>query len=135
MKSALITKTLDAHNLRCTKQRAIIYGALLESEDHPSAEELYHKVKSQLPSISLATVYNTLETLVSKKVINKVNTEQGCVHYCPSAKVHAHFYCNQSAAIYDVEIDDFILLKIKSSVPPGFEVEHMDITLSGVKKF
>ncbi len=49
------------HGLRCTRQRDELYRALAMSKSHPTAEELYEQVKTLSPSLSLATVYNTLE--------------------------------------------------------------------------
>ena len=53
-----------AAGMNLTPQRMVIYRALLESLDHPSPEMLRDRVKSQLPAVSLATIYKTLDVLV-----------------------------------------------------------------------
>ena len=51
--------------LRMTKQRKVVYGVLIdEKRDHPTASEVFTRAQNRMPSISLATVYNCLETLV-----------------------------------------------------------------------
>ena len=59
--------------LRLTKQRQEVYQVLLEQRDHPTANEVYQRVRKKLPSISLATVYNCLEALVNHGLVNQVN--------------------------------------------------------------
>ncbi|HEY8450454.1 MAG TPA: Fur family transcriptional regulator, partial [Bacillota bacterium] len=55
---------LSSHGYRVTPQRLAIYEALVATDQHPSAEELYRQVKKRFPMISPATVYNTLQLLV-----------------------------------------------------------------------
>ena len=62
--------------LRLTKQRQEVYQVLLEQRDHPTANEVYQRVRKKLPSISLATVYNCLEALVNHGLVNQVNEER-----------------------------------------------------------
>ena len=69
---ALAQKLADS-GLRSTPQREVVYDVLLRKRDHPTADEVFARVKSGLPSISLATVYNCLETLVQCDLVRAVN--------------------------------------------------------------
>lgn len=51
-----------SRGLRCTRQRHAVYAALCASKSHPTADELFRAVRADLPGVSLATIYNTLET-------------------------------------------------------------------------
>ena len=57
---------------RSTRQREHIFAVLLDRRDHPTADEIYARAKEDMPSISLATVYNCLETLVESRLIRQV---------------------------------------------------------------
>ena len=58
-------KSSDAARCRCTRQRWAVYSFLSHAEGHPTADEVYHAVKGSVPKISLATVYKSLEALVT----------------------------------------------------------------------
>ncbi len=66
-----IKSKIGAHDLKCTSQRLNIYNVLL-SLDHPVVEEVYEAIRTDNPSISLSTVYNTLETFVKHGLIWKI---------------------------------------------------------------
>ena len=72
-----LTQRLADSGLRATPQREVVYSVLLGKRDHPTADEVYVRVKSELPTISLATVYNCLETLVQCDLVRAVNFERG----------------------------------------------------------
>ena len=59
-------------DLRLTRQRREVYDILMEQRDHPTATELFIKVKERVPTISLATVYNCLETLTGAGLVKQV---------------------------------------------------------------
>ncbi|HAV12834.1 MAG TPA: transcriptional repressor, partial [Opitutae bacterium] len=88
---ARLDKALEHSGQRSTKQREHIFSVLLEKRDHPTADEVYARAKSDMPTISLATVYNCLETLVETSLIRQVNFEREPTRYCPNLTQHAHF--------------------------------------------
>ena len=83
-----------AHGLRCTRQRQVVYAALAGTREHPTAEAIYDAVKSAPDaadgSISLATVYNTLETLTQRGLCRKLATPGGPTRYDAFTDEHAH---------------------------------------------
>ena len=90
--------------LRLTKQRQEVYQVLLEQRDHPTANEVYQRVRKKLPSISLATVYNCLEALVNHGLVNQVNFERSSSRFCPNLVEHGHFQDTRTGRIYDITI-------------------------------
>lgn len=87
-----------------TEQRRAVYDALMTQRDHPTAVEVFMRVKTRMPSISLATVYNCLETLTGCGLVKSVNHEREPSRYCPNLEEHAHFYCTECGAVSDIPL-------------------------------
>jgi len=81
-----------AHGLRCTRQRQVVYAALAGSREHPTAEAIYEAVREgQVESgISLATVYNTLETLTQCGLCRRLASPGGPTRFDAITDEHAH---------------------------------------------
>ena len=73
----LLARKLADSGLRATPQREVVFNVLLKKRDHPTADEVYARVRHEMPTISLATVYNCLETLVQCNLVRAVNFERG----------------------------------------------------------
>ncbi|HEY0967392.1 MAG TPA: transcriptional repressor [Opitutaceae bacterium] len=126
-----LTQKLAGSGLRNTPQREVVYAALLARRDHPTADEVYARVRPELPGISLATVYNCLETLVQCELVRAVNFERGPTRYCPNLHPHAHFHDNASGATYDIDLPADVLARVKAILPSGYEVEDVEISFRG----
>ncbi|MDQ3625348.1 MAG: transcriptional repressor, partial [Verrucomicrobiota bacterium] len=87
-----------------TDQRRAIYEALMDQRDHPTAVEVFMRVKPRMPSISLATVYNCLETLAGCGLVKTVNHDRQPSRYCPNLEEHAHLFCDQCGAVTDIPL-------------------------------
>ena len=127
----LLDNALEGSGQRATKQREHVYGLLLEKRDHPTADEVYARARSEMPTISLATVYNCLETLVETKLIRQVNFEREPTRYCPNLTQHAHFYCRESGEIVDIDLSDELVEALMKVLPEGFSAQHIDIAYDG----
>jgi len=129
--SDALAQKLSNSGLRNTPQREVVYDALLTRRDHPTADEVFARVKTQLPGISLATVYNCLETLVQCDLVRAVNFERGPTRYCPNLHPHAHFHDEITGATHDIELPSALLDKIKAILPPGYLAKTVEITFHG----
>ena len=89
-----LTQALDKLGLRSTRQREVVYSVVGTAKDHPTADEIFARSRQQMPTISLATVYNCLETLLECELIRQVNFERESTRYEPNLKPHAYFYCD-----------------------------------------
>ena len=127
----LLNNALEGSGQRATKQREHIFALLLEKRDHPTADEVYARARADMPTISLATVYNCLETLVETKLIRQVNFEREQTRYCPNLTQHAHFYCRESGEIVDIELSDQLVDELMKVLPKGFSAQHIDIAYDG----
>jgi len=124
-------QTLAESGLRTTPQREVIYGSLLKKRDHPTADEVFARVKSEMPTISLATVYNCLETLVHCHLVRAVNFERGPTRYCPNLRPHAHFHDEEVGSTHDIDLPPDLLDRIKAILPPGYDASSVEISFRG----
>jgi Fur family peroxide stress response transcriptional regulator len=129
-----LARRLADSGLRATPQREVVYDVLLKKRDHPTADEVFVRVKPELPGISLATVYNCLETLVQCDLVRAVNFERGPTRYCPNLRPHAHFHDEATGATHDIDLPPAVLAKIKSVLPAGYEADAVEITFRGKAK-
>ncbi|ERR1700759_2562425 len=130
LSDGLAAKLADA-GLRATPQREIVYRSLITRRDHPTAEDVFARAKADMPTISLATVYNCLETLVQCNLIRQVNHERGPTRYCPNLEPHAHFYDEHTGSTLDVAMPPHLLEELKSLLPPGMKASAIEITFRG----
>jgi Fur family peroxide stress response transcriptional regulator len=127
---ALARKLADS-GLRSTPQREVVFDVLLKKRDHPTAEEVYARVRLEMPTISLATVYNCLETLVQCNLVRAVNFERGPTRYCPNLNPHAHFHDEQTGATHDIDLPPALLEKVNSILPRGYDASSVEIIFRG----
>jgi Fur family peroxide stress response transcriptional regulator len=121
-----------AHSgLRSTPQREVVYDVLLKKRDHPTADEVFARVKSELPSISLATVYNCLETLVQCDLVRAVNFERGPTRYCPNLHPHAHFHDEQTGKTHDIDLPAEVIERVNAVLPSGYDAKSVEIIFRG----
>ena len=123
-----ISELLAARGIRLTRQREKILAILLQQKDHPTASDVYERAKKKMPSISLATVYNSLEALARSGLLKQVNVDRAPTRFCANLEDHGHFFCERCGAIYDVEA----VTAQPGNLPPGFIVFHADVTLKGL---
>jgi Fur family peroxide stress response transcriptional regulator len=124
-------RTLADSGVRSTPQREVIFQVLLDERDHPTAEELFNRVKTRLPSISLATVYNCLETLEQCGLVKPVNFERASTRFCPNRREHAHLMDAATGKVRDVEVPADLLEQLKAAIPPGFKLDQIEINFRG----
>ena len=117
--------------LRMTKQRKEVYGVLLDKRDHPNAQDVFLRVKERMPSISLATVYNCLEALVSHQLVKQVNFDRSPTRYCPNLQEHVHFQNEATGEVHDVFFKDGTRLEDLLDLPQGVEVRELELTMKG----
>jgi Fe2+ or Zn2+ uptake regulation protein len=93
---------LEMRGQRCTAQRAAVYRFLYATDAHPTAEEVFRRVRSELPGISLATVYKSLETLVACGLAQKLGYGDASARYDGRTDPHSHARCLGCGRIADV---------------------------------
>lgn len=99
----MIINKLIKLGLKLTPQRLAILNLLEGNTKHPSAEEIYNQLKPQFPSLSLATVYNTLEVLARSGKLQEVRIKPDKKHFDPNPAPHGHLLCRICQSIYDLD--------------------------------
>jgi Fur family peroxide stress response transcriptional regulator len=121
----LIAHLRDA-GLRVTPQRLVIYETLVKDKHHPTAQGLFERLQSVFPSLSQATVYNTLETMVEMGLVRELGTAgDGTVRYDADISPHAHLVCTSCSSI-----EDFAAVEVP--IPPLSVFEERGYTISSV---
>lgn len=95
-------KTLQDKGIKATPQRMAIIDFLEKNYSHPTAEIIFSKIKKKYPTMSFATVYNTLEKLESKHEVIKLSIAGGKSCYEYHTHPHCHFYCTKCETIIDI---------------------------------
>ena len=121
----------EISGLRMTRQRQHIYRVLLEHRDHPTANDVFMRIKDMLPNLSLATVYTCLDAMVKHGIIRQVNFDRGPSRYCPNLAEHGHFHDALTGVIHDVAFRPGIRLEDVLDLPPGALVKSVEFTLRG----
>ncbi|HWA26832.1 MAG TPA: transcriptional repressor [Lacunisphaera sp.] len=128
---AALCERLKACDVRPTPQREVVLKVILEKRDHPTADEIFARVKAQMPTISLATVYNCLETLVGCGIVRQVNLERAPTRYCPHLHEHAHFHDEETGRIHDVDLPEELMARLREVLPPGFQASSIELNFRG----
>ncbi len=121
----------EISGLRMTRQRQQIYRILIQHRDHPTANDVFMRIKDTLPNISLATVYTCLDAMVKHGIIRQVNFDRGPSRFCPNLAEHGHFHDVQTGIIHDVRFRPGINLEDVLELPPGAIVKNVEFTLRG----
>lgn len=116
--------------LKLTPQRVAILKYLEGNEKHPSAEDIYKAVSVDFPTMSFATVYNTVETLRQKGEICELTIDPDKKRFDPNTEKHHHLICNECRRIVDVHID--FRPSVPDSVSMGFEITGNHIEFYGL---
>jgi len=128
---AALSQKLAGSGLRNTPQREVVYSVLVGKRDHPTADEVFARVKAEMPTISLATVYNCLEALVQCNLVRQVNFERGPTRYCPNLHPHAHFHDEATGSTYDIDLAPGLLEQLRNQLPSGYRASDVEITFRG----
>jgi Fur family transcriptional regulator, peroxide stress response regulator len=127
----ILNQKLSDSGLRSTRQREWVYAVLMAERDHPTAEEIFARVKVAMPTISLATVYNCLEALIQCGLIRPVNFEREPTRYCPNLNDHAHFHDTLTGEIRDVELPPELFEQLKALLPPDVAAASIELNFRG----
>ena len=118
--------------MKYSRQRELILKTLRENAIHPTAEQLYQFVRSQEPTISLATVYRNLNNLAEIGLIKKIEGLENMVHFDHQTHEHYHFICSKCHQIYDIPCDVAPNLATLVEKQTGMNVTYYDISFRGI---
>ena len=130
MKDAL--SILRDHGIHPTSQRTAVAQYVLNAHEHPTADDVWRKVRRVSPTVSRATVYNTLNLLVEKGLLHMKTLKGGTVVFDPRVEPHHHFIDEETGVIYDVPWSAVRVTGHRSL--RGFDVHEHQVVMKGRKK-
>lgn len=117
-------------SLKLTPQRLAILEYLEGNKNHPSASDIFNAVSKKFPTMSFATVYNTLKTLKGLDNIHELTIDPGKKRFDPNMVHHHHLICINCSKIIDIETDFDVVLS--TTQKQGFEITGNHIDFYGV---
>lgn len=123
-------KYLTAHGIKPSVQRLAVMGYLLEHHTHPTVEEIYTALIKEIPTLSKATVYNTLRLLVEKGAANQLTIDEHNACYDGHLEPHAHFLCKRCGRVFDLPLKQPQLTK-ETNIPANFSVDDASLYFRG----
>ena len=123
------TSTLKNHGINPSAQRVAVAQYVLHTDEHPSADEVWTRVRERFPLVSRATVYNTLHLFVEKGLLRQFVLTEGRVVFDPRTDDHHHFIDEDSGTIHDVPWDAVKVSNV--SKLDGIEVREYQVVMRG----
>lgn len=121
---------LKQHHLKATPQRIAIID-VMQHTGHISIEELYNAVREKFASISLATLYKNIHSMMDARLIREVKISGSKTKYEVDKGSHAHLICKQCSELKDIDVDPLALLQ-KSMAMSQYKMDDVSIVISGI---
>lgn len=127
-----VVELLQSHGIQPSAQRIVVAQYVLFTDEHPSADKVWARVKAGFPMISRATVYNTLNLLVEKGLLRELHLAPDSIVFDPKVEAHHHVIDDDSGRIYDVPWDKVKVRDVEHL--EGFEIRDYQVVMRGKKK-
>jgi len=122
---------LPNRHMRLTPQRQVILEALREEDTHPTADEIYEKVRRVMPRISLGTVYRNLDLMASEGLILKLHVDDTQMRFDGNTEPHLHISCVHCGRVSDIFQAPDLTGTIRD-LPTDYEILGYTLLLHGV---
>ena len=99
-----IPEMLRQKGLKVTPQRIAILNMLMNTKSHPTAEAIFKALEPTNPTMSLATVYKTLDSFTSAEIIQELSIDGESLHYDYNTDFHPHIICKKCGSVCDVDV-------------------------------
>lgn len=129
-----VIATLESHGIQPSAQRVAVARYVLVTDEHPSADQVFAKVKDALPVLSRATVYNTLNLFVEKGLLRSHVLAEGRVVFDPRTEPHHHFIDDDTGVIHDVDWHALKVKNVESLEGEGLDVREYQVVMRGKAK-
>lgn len=123
---------LARHGLRATRQRIAALRLLRRLKSHPTSAELHARLLPEQESLSQKTVYEILDALVQAGLASRVTAVGEPYRYEARPEPHYHATCRICGQLYDVPASADGQIRGRATLPEGFRVEKIDVTIRGV---
>jgi Fur family transcriptional regulator, iron response regulator len=120
---------LRKHGIQPSAQRVAVAEFVLETEAHPSAEQVWAAVRARSPAISRATVYNTLNLFVRRGLLRQVQLGEGRAGFDPNLEPHHHFIDEATGLVVDIPWDALEVRRVEAL--RDLEIREYQVVLRG----
>ncbi len=127
-----MSNTVNIKDLGLTKQREVVLQVIREADVHLTANEVFDNAKVLLPTISFATVYNSLRFLKDAGHIAEISFGNGASRFDRKLTRHDHAICNKCGKLVDLELNFPIELVQMAADASSFKPESLEFTLRGI---
>ena len=117
---------------KLTPQREAVFQVILEREDHPTAGDIFAAARQRLPTISYATVYNSLRYLKKAGLVHEISFGDAASRYDRETERHDHAICNGCGKLVDFDLPDAAKLMQAAARKSRFKPESVHLTLRGL---
>jgi Fe2+ or Zn2+ uptake regulation protein len=127
---AELTQLFRERGLKVTPQRQAIFHVLHDESTHPTAESVYAAVSSSMPTISLRTVYQTLNDLAAMGEVQALDLGTGSARFDPNLDAHHHLVCDGCGRVVDV-YPDAAAVTVPGPQRRGFTITTTEVVFRG----
>ena len=126
-----LSEMLKKHSIKPSHQRLQILNNIISNPCHPTIDQIYSRLLTELPTLSRTTIYNTLKIFVEAGLVQEVTIENNEVRYDARTESHGHFKCKKCGKIYDfnISVDDILVEGLND-----FQVDNKNVYFIGICK-
>jgi Fur family transcriptional regulator, peroxide stress response regulator len=123
---------IEAGARALTPQREVVLRVVRGAEEHLTAAEIYDAARHLLPSISFATVYNSLRYLRDEGLISEITFGNSASRYDRETGRHDHAVCTECGRLTDFDLDETAALLKVAARRSKFKPQSVHLTLYGL---
>jgi Fur family transcriptional regulator, peroxide stress response regulator len=120
----VLTEALRTRGQRVTLPRLMVHRFVTRAPQHVTADDIHR----ELPTLSFATIYSTLDLLETLGLVRRVSTLEGAAVYDSRTDAHDHAICRVCGRMFDIDSSQLPAV----AAPRGFKVEQAQLQLVGV---
>jgi Fe2+ or Zn2+ uptake regulation protein len=132
MTNETLASLLKAHGIQPSVQRLAIAQFVLQTDRHPTADQVYQAVRATLPVMSRATVYNTLNLFVAKGLLRSHVLDDGPTLYDANVDQHHHLIDDETGQVIDLPWDAIEVKNLDGL--PDYEVVSYTVIVRGRRR-
>jgi Fe2+ or Zn2+ uptake regulation protein len=129
MNNETIGQFLLSYGVKPSHHRIQVLRYLLENRNHPTVDTIFQALRSDIPTLSKTTLYNTLNLFVEKKIASLITIEENEARYDADTSLHGHFKCIECGRIFDIKLQ---LPDLAFAELDNFEVFETQLYFQGI---
>lgn len=124
-----LSEELIKKEIRPSHQRIKVFEYLITTQCHPTVDQIFNELIKEVPTLSKATIYNTLNLLIKAKLVRVITIEDNETRYDISTSNHGHFKCELCGTIFDftINIDNFMTDELSE-----FKINEKNVYFKGI---